>query len=279
MPSLEVDGATLHYETRGSGRPLVLLHGGWLDRALWEPQVERFAREYRVVTPDLRGHGDSTAGGPLEVDRLAADVAALCAELDAERPVVAGLSLGSLTAQAFAAAYPDRLAGLVLAATVTSVPPLPLPEAGRRLVTPRGPAHATVRLWGASAYFRGLLGGVEAAEGTWLALDEGARAYALDRVDGFDADGFLRVLDAFYEFEPLPLGDLRVPTLLVHGDREASMVVAQNRRLARTLPDAERVVVEGAGHLVNRDAPGAFDAALSRFVDERVAGVGASAAD
>lgn len=278
MPTLDLDDATVHYDVRGSGPPLVFLHGGWLDRDLWEPQVERFAGEYAVVTPDLRGHGDSTTDGPFDVARLVTDVAALCEELGAEKPVLVGLSLGSLVAQAFATAHPDRLAGLVLAATVKSVPPLPGPEAGRRLLAPRGPAHAWVRLWGPAATFRSLLGSVETTEGPWLALDEETRRYALDCVSTFDSGDFLRVLDALYEFRPLNLSDLSVPTLLIHGDHEAAAVCAQNRRLARTLPDAERVVVPDAGHLLNRDAPGTFDAALSGFLDER-SSVGGAASD
>ena len=270
MAALGHDGATIHYDTRGSGPPLVFLHGGWLDRDLWTPQVERFAEAHTVVTPDLRGHGDSTTDDPFDIDRMAADVAALCEQLGAERPILVGLSLGSLVAQQFAAAHPDRLAGLVLAGTVRSVPPVPGPEAGRRLLAPRGPAHAWVRLWGPAATFRTLLGSVESTEGTWLALDGAARSYALDCIDAYDPGEFLRVLDTFYEFRPLELGGLAVPTLLVHGDHEASAVVAQNRRLARTLPDAERVVIEDAGHLLNRDAPEKFDAALSEFLDERV---------
>ena len=270
MAALGHDGATIHYDTRGSGPPLVFLHGGWLDRDLWKPQVERFADEYSVVTPDLRGHGESLADGSFDIDRMAADVAALCEQLGAERPILVGLSLGSLVAQKFATAHPDRLAGLVLAGTVRSVPPVPGPEAGRRLLAPRGPAHAWVRLWGPAATFRTLLGSVESTEGTWLALDGAARSYALDCIDAYDPGEFLRVLDTFYEFRPLELGGLAVPTLLVHGDHEASAVVAQNRRLARTLPDAERVVIEDAGHLLNRDAPEKFDAALSEFLGERV---------
>lgn len=269
MPTLDVDGTTLRYEAHGSGPPLVLLHGAWLDRALWAPQVGRFADDWLVVTPDLRGHGGSPAGGPFGVDRLAADLAALCDRLDG-RPVVCGLSLGSLVAGAFAAADPARPAGLVLASAITSVPPVALPEAARRVLFPRAPAHAAVRTWGPGAYFRALLCGVEAVEGPWLALDGDARRYALDRIDGYDADGFLRVLDALYEFAPRDLSGLDVPTLLVHGDREAAPVVVQNRRLERTLPAAERTAVPDAGHLVNRDNPAAFDAALAAFLDARI---------
>lgn len=270
MPTLEVDGATLDYETRGSGWPLVLLHGGWLDRELWAPQVERFAGDVQVVTPDLRGHGDSVTEDPCDVERMADDVAALCEDLGLATPVVCGLSMGGLVAQQFALDHVDRLAGLVLADTVTSVPPVPGPEAARRLLFPTAPARLLARLWGPGAYFRWVLATVEAAEGTWLALDDDARAYALDRIDDFDADRFLRVLEAFSEDQPRDLSGLSVPTLVLHGDHEANPVVAQNRRLQRTIPDAARTVLPDAGHLSNLDNPAAFGDALGSFLDERV---------
>lgn len=269
MPTLAVDDGTLAYETRGSGWPLVLLHGAWVDGDQWTPQVERFAGEFQVVVPDLRGHGDSTRDD-VSVERMAADVATLCDSLGLASPVVCGLSLGGLVAQRLALDRPDLLSGLVLADTVRSVPPVPGTDATRRAMFPTAPARMTTRLWGPGAYFRWLLAGVEATNGRWLALDDDARAYAFDRVDAYDADGFLAVLSAFADHRTPEVTGLSVPTLVVHGDREPAPVRAQNRALARDIPDATLEVFEDAGHLSNRDAPAAFGDALEGFLDERV---------
>jgi len=268
MPTLDVDGATLGYDIRGSGWPLLFLHGAWVDRDLWAPQRERFADRFQVVVPDLRGHGDSSDDG-VAVDRMADDVAALCDELGLASPVVCGLSLGGLVAQAFATAHPDRIAGLVLANTVRSVPPVPVPESLRQSLVPTAPAAALVRLWGPGAYFRGLLAAVEAG-GRWLALDDGARGYALECVDGYDAAAFVAVLEAFDAHRRRDLEGLRVPTLLLHGDHEAVPVRAHHRALARTLSEATRAEIPDAGHLANRDNPAAFGDRLEAFLDERV---------
>lgn len=270
MRTLDADGATIAYETRGSGRPLVLLHGAWVDRRQWAPQVERFAGDFEVVTPDLRGHGDSTADDGLHLDRMADDVAALCGDLGLEDPVVCGLSMGGLVAQRLALAHPERVAGMVLADTVRSVPPVPGSEAARRSLFPTAPARALARLWGPGAYYRGLLAAIEATGRPWLALDDDARSYALDCVDAFDADGFLAVLDAFRQHRPADLGETSLPSLVVHGDHEPAAVTAQNRAMARTIPDAVLEVVPDAGHLSNRDNPAAFGDLLETFVDERV---------
>ena len=271
MATLHGDGATISYETHGSGWPLVLLHGAWVDQEQWAPQVERFAGEFEVVTPDLRGHGDSTTDDGYDAERMAADVTALCDELGLANPVVCGLSMGGLVAQQLALDAPDRLAGLVLANSFLSIPPVPGPESARRAMFPTGPAKLLVRTWGPGRYFRGLLAGIEATHGRWLALDDDARSYALDCVDATTADQFVRVLDAAYDDRPRDLSDISVPTLLLTGDHEAPAVKAQNRTMERTIPDVERTVVPGAGHLANLDNRDAFGDALGRFLDERVA--------
>lgn len=270
METLDVDGATISYRTTGTGRPLVLLHGAWVDHELWAPQVERYADQFEVVTPDLRGHGATSAEGAFDAGRMAADVAALCEARDLVDPVVCGLSMGGLVAQQFALAHPDRVAGLVLADTVLSVPPVPGPESARRAMFPAALAKFMARLWGPGAYVRSVLAGIEAGRGRWLALDDEARAYALACVDDYDADRFLSVIDAFAADRPRDLTGLSVPTLVLHGDSEAVPVKAQTRRIARAIPDASRTVVPDAGHLSNRDNSAAFGDALDAFLAERV---------
>lgn len=270
MPTLDVDGATLEYDRRGSGRPLVLLHGAWVDRHQWAPQMDRFADEYEVVAPDLRGHGESTTGGRFDLDRMADDVTALWDALDLAAPVVCGLSMGGLVAQQVALDRPDRVAGLVLAGTVRSVPPVPMPEAARSAMFPAAPAKLLARTMGPAAYFRMLLAGVESA-GRWLALSDDARQYALDCVDRQSVGPFTRVIDAFSADSARDLSGLSVPALLLDGDHELPPVTAQTRRMAAALPDAETGVVPDAGHLANRDNPAAFDDALRTFLEGRVA--------
>ena len=110
------DGVVLAYEDTGSGYPpLVFVHGAACNRRFWDQQRWRFSSAHRVVTVDLRGHGESDA--PLErytVRLFADDVAWTCTELGIERPVVVGHSLGGLVALDFASAYPDRVAAAVL---------------------------------------------------------------------------------------------------------------------------------------------------------------------
>lgn len=100
------DGATIHYEVRGEGAPVILVHGITESSCTWEPITERLAGKYRVVTLDLRGHGESPRAETYDLGSLAGDVAAVAVAAGAERPRVVGHSLGGAVVSALAGAFP-----------------------------------------------------------------------------------------------------------------------------------------------------------------------------
>ncbi len=112
-PSLEFE-----LETRGEGRPIILLHGLGLNHGIWQPVVDLYADQAYFITPDLRGQGKSSLGeadGSLE--QQADDIAELMDALGLEKAVLAGHSMGGYLSLAFAERHPERLAGLVLVAS------------------------------------------------------------------------------------------------------------------------------------------------------------------
>ena len=112
------DPVALHYEESGSGAAVVLLHGYPLDHTLWRAQIAALSDAYRVIAPDLRGHGASPAPeGDYSMDLLAADVAALLDRLGVERAVWVGHSMGGYVALAALRTMPHRVTGLVLCAS------------------------------------------------------------------------------------------------------------------------------------------------------------------
>jgi pimeloyl-ACP methyl ester carboxylesterase len=94
--------ASLAYDLRGSGPPLVFVHGLTFDRSTWQPIVERLVSRFRCVSVDLPGHGESD-GPPRPLDEVGDAISRLLAELGIERPVVIGHSLGSALAGMYAA--------------------------------------------------------------------------------------------------------------------------------------------------------------------------------
>jgi 3-oxoadipate enol-lactonase len=112
--SHDVDGVQLYAVEEGSGRVIVMLHGGGGDHRACLPVVAPLSSGYRVITPDLRSSGRSRCPDPLTWDRLAEDVSALMDYVGAARAVVSGVSMGTGAAIRFAIRFPERTAGLVI---------------------------------------------------------------------------------------------------------------------------------------------------------------------
>jgi 3-oxoadipate enol-lactonase len=111
----------LDYEEFGQGIPLLLLHGFPLNRSTWYPLIPYLEKKVRVILPDLRGHGKSPVGDePSTMRLMAEDVAVLTKKLGIEKFILAGHSMGGYVSLAFAQAYPQRLLGLGLVATMAS---------------------------------------------------------------------------------------------------------------------------------------------------------------
>lgn len=110
------DGARLHHRTVGppGASPVVVLHGIMGHSREWDDLVARLAAHHRVTTIDQRGHGRSSWGGPYEVERMAADVAAVCEHLDLSAATLVGHSMGGMVGLVLAEQRPDLVGHLVL---------------------------------------------------------------------------------------------------------------------------------------------------------------------
>lgn len=258
----------IHATTHGDGPPMVFLHGAWVSEDMWEPQRDRFARDHTVITVDIRGHGRS---GPTEtenysIDLFTDDLRELLVEFGVDAPVLCGLSLGGLIAQSYTLKY-GNVPGLILADTVRSVPPIPITRWQKRLFFPKLPLYSTINAVGSDSWFRMLLCGIERLYGRpWLALDGSARQYALKEVSALSDREFIKIYDALYDFDPLPVSDIDTPTLLLTGDHETPTVRAQNHSLQSHIDGATHAAIPNAGHLANLDNPRVFNRSIASFL-------------
>src|SRR6185295_117943 len=113
-----VNGITIGYSDQGTGLPIVFLHAFPLNRTMWEVQEQALSSQFRIITIDLRGHGESDA--PLwhyTLDQSADDVRALLDHLEIQRALFVGLSMGGYILFAFYRRYAARVKGLILADT------------------------------------------------------------------------------------------------------------------------------------------------------------------
>ncbi|QCW03951.1 alpha/beta fold hydrolase [Natrinema pallidum] len=270
MAELELADGTIWYETSGDGPPLVFVHGGWMNGRAWDPQVERFADDYRVVTLDVRGHGETGSTDPDEysIGLFTDDLEALLSALDLERPTLCGLSLGSMVVQEYLDRHPDDTAGAILGGAVRSMPPIELPAGLKSFWSPLPALSMSLSVSGSKGTFRSMLSSIQATTGQrWLAVDPAVRAEAIEAVGDIPSTEFRKIFDALYRYDPPALTGVETPTLVVHGEQEAPLVKRQGRQIAAAVADGDQRELAGSGHLVNQDRPLAFNAIAADFLD------------
>jgi len=263
MPFFVSRGQKLHYEVLGGGRPIVLLHGVTNYGMVWTPQLSRLLYEgYRIIIPDLAGHGMSQpAAAKTTVPELAADLAALLDEVKEPQAAICGLSLGGMVAQQFACDHPTRATALMIA---NSRPNANTPEQIRAveswiaiLSQPNGPQRRLEAVWPrlVSAQFRR----TEAGEQTFR---EWHRVAA-----GVSGSSLINVARGFTEFDVREhLSRLRVPSLVVAGELDEIIPAEVSRQSADLIDQAEFSTISGAGHISNVDSAEAFTLLCTRFL-------------
>jgi pimeloyl-ACP methyl ester carboxylesterase len=118
---VNANGLDVYYEEVDAGAPLILLHGGTVTSARWQPQLPAFARHFRVITPDSRGHGrTNNPAGVLSYRLMADDMAALVQALGLDAPLICGYSDGGQIALEIGMRYPDLAAALVVGGAKTA---------------------------------------------------------------------------------------------------------------------------------------------------------------
>jgi pimeloyl-ACP methyl ester carboxylesterase len=125
MTEVTVGDYQLYYVEKGSGPPLVLIHGLAGDHAAWAPQMEAWSQRHRVIAFDNRGAGRSTqVDEPISTEDMARDTLALMDELDVDSACIVGRSMGGAIAQHIALLAPERVRALVLCASFAKLDPV-----------------------------------------------------------------------------------------------------------------------------------------------------------
>ena len=129
MPSVNLENISLYYEEQGAGEPLLLLHGLGSNGRSWEYQQAPFAAQYRVIVPDVRGHGRSAKPpGPYSVPQFARDIFALLDHLQIDRFHLVGLSMGGMIGFQMAVDQPERFKSLTVVNSGPELVPRSLKE-------------------------------------------------------------------------------------------------------------------------------------------------------
>jgi 3-oxoadipate enol-lactonase len=255
---LAIGGARINVIDEGDGDAIVFLHSNTFSWRNWTPQLDALSDRYRCVALDMRGYGSSDYAEPMGVVQYAHDAAAVCEALGIERAHVVGISLGGIVAQTVALHHPALVRGLVLANTT----PGSDPEVAERIRQ----AAATIRAEGLEAV---LEANFEASFSAGFRARQPEQVRALRREFGStDPLAVAATSDSTAGYDlRAQLPSIPAPTLVIHGEQDALMRPENSELLAREIPDARLVVLPGAGHLSNLEAPEAFNRELVAFLE------------
>jgi 3-oxoadipate enol-lactonase len=253
---LALPGLTMHLQADGpqDAQPLMLLHSLGTDHRVWQPQTEALAGRFRVLRPDLRGHGASDVPpGPYTIEGMARDVLAALDALGVNTLAVAGLSIGGMVAQSLAAQAPGRVTALVLVDTALAIPPAAL----------WCERAATVRDAGVAAI-------ADAVLARWLtpAADPAAAAALRALLLATAPEGYAGAAEAIAAADLTETTRrLRLPTLVLVGDQDEATPRASAEALRDAIPGARLVILPGAAHIPTVEQPAAVTDALLDFLN------------
>jgi pimeloyl-[acyl-carrier protein] methyl ester esterase len=258
-------GVSLFYEDGGAGRPLVLIHGWAMSGKVWCFQ-EELARDYRLITIDLRGHGNSSSpDNGFSLELLARDVIDLVNHLQLRDAVLTGWSMGAQVALQACSLLRERLSGLVLvggtprfAAAADYPHGLPPEEVRGMALRLRRDYRKTM-----GDFFRGMFAPGEPDHDQYQRIVHqvvmGGRS-----PDPVAAGRFLEILGQADLRPLLPAIDL--PVLLVHGSEDTICLPGASRYMAEQLPRAILRMIEGSGHAPFMARPAEFNRVLVEFL-------------
>lgn len=256
--------AELYYEIYGDGPPLLLIAGLGSDSASWQTVVPPLAKHFRVICLDNRGSGRSVcAEGPLSIDQMAEDCAALIGHLGYEKVHVAGHSMGGFIAQRLALVHPELVDRMVLSATGAKSSrrnALLFTDLARRLEEGEDPAR-----WFRSLFYWIYTPGLFESERALAGALDFALNYPWRQSPAF----FRAQVEAIADFDGRgDLAKISVPVLVLAGERDILFSSDECREFAALIPEAKFKVLQGAAHSMHAENPRAFAVPVVEFLTE-----------
>lgn len=276
MPFVDVEDGRLFYEVRGKGPPLVLIHGAWASHEWWRWQIPELARNYHVISPDVRGHGQSS---PLRsgysVDELARDVDLLLQSLGIQGAVLVGWSMGGIISVAYGLNYPSKVKALILIAARGHRDP----KLKRRIILQYLQARLSLLMdfTAPRKYDRSSEG--FPGQKIWLQreaqkmLSPRASKEVLDWVmsdmRSNPRENYFQVAKRFWKWEAAGrLKRIEAPTLIMVGEEDTRTPPRFSRLLHNAIPNSRLVIVEDAGHCLPLEQPERVNREIMKFLED-----------
>ena len=262
----DVNGTRLYYEVAGTGHPLLLIHGGLVDRRLWDDQFDVFAQHYKVIRFDVRSFGNSA---PITAETppysLEEDIYSLLKFLGIEKTYVLGLSMGGAIAINFTLMYPEMVDALIpVAMGLSGFEPAEEDRASEaevdEAIRSGNVARAvelTLRFW--------TDGPMRTPEQVNPAVREKVRAMTTRNFERPEDENATQP----QALEPPAisrLSEIHVPTLIIFGDQDVRDILKIADILEKDIPGAKKVVIPGTAHHLNMEKPEEFNRVVLDFL-------------
>lgn len=249
------NGLTLSVLEKGTGRPIVFVHGSVTTSELFREMVEYFGDTYRTIAVDLRGYGESQKPEDgFEIRQFSDDLADLFKVMNVQSPVLLGVSMGGFVAQDFALRYPGVLKALVLASTSDGelAPGLFDKDPVAEIVSAGWETVARNMVYGAFP------------EGT----NENNKKILFERIQDLGADVLRGVCRTILDFDvSADIHSVNIPTLIMVGTEDHQLPVYLSERLQRKIAGSQLEIFDGAGHFMMVEQPKQFRTVLTEFLD------------
>jgi pimeloyl-ACP methyl ester carboxylesterase len=262
----EINGTKLYYEVTGEGHPLVLIHGGYMDKRMWDDQFATFAEHYKVIRYDVRGFGKTELPPTLYADRQ--DLYELLKFLGIEKTYLLGLSLGGAIAIDFTLEHPEMVDALVLVGASVNGAPM------QELYT-QSEIQALIQQWAPfqqATRERNIPAMVDALMNNPTLVPTPQYPSARQRVrENLSEYSFAWVLNPAPRQELSPsawerLAQISVPTLIIVGGNDDIILHRYADRLERDIADSSRVIIPETHHMPNMEKPEEFNQIVLNFL-------------
>ncbi|HMH15553.1 MAG TPA: alpha/beta hydrolase [Edaphobacter sp.] len=260
----QINGVSIAYRDEGSGQPILFIHGHPFNQSMWDPQVAALAPKHRVITFDLRGYGASEvpATDTTTLETMASDINALLDHLNIPKAVIAGLSMGGQIAMAFADLYPQRLSGLILAAT------FPQADTEEAIKTRRATADRFLQQGSVLPGGEMLPKLIAPAS---LKRDPDIAVKVFTMIAHTPPAGAAAALRgrALRKDYTQSLTRITAPTLIVAGTEDSYISLETAKQMHQSIPNSHLEIFEGIGHLPNLEATNRFNAIIHSFMETK----------
>lgn len=247
----KLDDIELYYELHGKGDPIIFIHGWADDCSVWNHYIESFARKYKVIVYDHRGHGRSDKPeGNYSIKTLANDLYALTRKLDLGKVTLVGHSMGGMTALVFALDYPNELSKLVLVGTLAKMPVSNRIFGIMRYIIPY---KTFIRLAVKSGYY-------EPSE--QLIKRSIDMAMNMSKYAAYEC---LKEMTQHYDIRR-EVSNIEVPTLIIVGEKDKNTPITLSQYLNKEIKGSILQVIANSGHNVMVEKPNEFGQALENFI-------------